>query len=320
MRSRSRHIAVLGGDSPLGRSLVTALVATPGIERVIALDPGGKPGSSAKSKSASAKALVRPVDLDQPETLAEAIDKDDVDTLVHLGYLVGAGGQGDSLPALEAIAEALGRRPIPKLVFTSSTTIYRSLPGDPTNSDEDTLLADDARSAWVQDKVKADRRIRSLTMEVDAAVTCLRFGLVVGTSVETFIVDYLRRRAVPVVDGQDPSLQCVHEKDVVSALVHAVCSTCEGTFNIVGEGALPLSMALRAGRRRVAPVPELGSYPMHPALWEADLDKVPEPIHDLFHYHWMADGSRAQDELRFQTAISSRETVEDFYRRLDAKA
>ncbi len=283
------------------------------MERVVALD-------AQATAPAVPRAITRTIDLASPGSLADAIDRDDVDTLVHLGYLAGAGAQGDSLPVLDAIVAAVAVRPIPKLVFTSSTTIYRALPGDPTYSDEDTVLATDARSEWVQDKVRADRRIRELALEVDAAVTCLRFGLVVGTPVRTFITEYLGRKAVPVVDGQDPSLQCVHERDVVSALVHAVKSTQEGTYNIVGEGALPLSMALRAGRRRAAPVPELGSYPLHPALWEPDLDKVPEAIHDLFRFNWVADGSRAHDEFEFQSQVSSRETVDDFYRRLDAKS
>ena len=73
-------------------------------------------------------------------------------------------------------------------------------------------------------------------------------------------------------------------------------------------------MALRIGRRRSAPVPELGSYPLHHALWEPDIVEAPEVLQDLFHYIWVADPMRTRTVMKFTPGHSTKETVETFYK------
>ena len=318
MPTQPRSIGVLGANSALGRLLVARLRS----ERagtVVALDPAISDAQAAKLGELEGVKR-RVVDLSTPAGSAQltaAIDGDDIDTLVYLGFLTGRRDRQERhAEEVDRVAKAVAERPVQRLVFTSSSTIYGALPGDPTYSDEDTAFATTPRSEWVRDKVAAERRLRDLTLETDAAVGILRFAMVLGHSVPSFITDYLARKAVPVIIDQDPSMQFVHENDVVGALVHAVKKGPDGPFNIVGEGAIPLSVALRSGRRRAAPVPELGSYPLHQALWDADVTQAPDVLHDLFRYVWVADGSKAHDELGFQAQLSTKEAVEDFYRKM----
>ena len=307
----SRSVAVLGAHGAVAELVLAALVEDASVHRVVAVAharPSGLPRS------------VRFESLDlhgdsAPDRLADIIDAHDIDTVVHLGYLAECdASQEDQTSEVERIIEGLGRRTVPKVIFCSSTAIYDALPGDPTHLSERTPLVRDAQSAWVRDKVACEERIAQYALEADAAITILRFATVLGATVRTFMTEYLFRSAVPTVMGVDPPVQFVHEADVSGAIHHAVRRNREGSFNIVGDGALPLSVVLRIGRRRSVPVPELGSYPLTQLLWEESVVETPEFLNDLFRYVWIADGARASTSLGYQTRFSTKEAVEEFYR------
>jgi UDP-glucose 4-epimerase len=309
VRSNSRTVAVTSAQSALGTRLTQALTKSGRVHRSVVVHGTSGPKVGAGEFVADLSST------GGAEALAAAIDAHDVDTVIYLGYLGHPGEARDTAAEVRALGKAVAARPVRRIVFASTTAIYGALPSDPTYSDEDTLFADTAHSEWVRDKIAGERAMRDLTLEVDAGVTILRFGLVLGSSVPSFITDYLQRKAAPVIEGEDPPLQFVHEDDVIAALVHAALDGVDGPFNVVGEGALPLSLALRMGRRRIAPVSALGAYPLHHVLYDADVANVAPEIHDLFRYVWVADASRCHEELRFIPRYSSKEAAEDFYRK-----
>ncbi len=311
MRLGSRCVAILGSQGVIGQLLQELLAADDNVSRVVLGDPDKVTGIPRKFRW-------RPVDLatdDAVGQIADMIDKDDIDTLVYTGYCSDRPETQEGQARETArIVSALGRRQVPHVVFTSSTVVYGAEPGDPNHLNEDTPLVNDPNSEWVRDKVAAENVVRELELEFDGSITTLRFAVPLGPTVQNFMTDYLRRKAVPVVAGQDPSVQFIHERDVAAAYAHAIANDHDGPFNVVGDGALPLSVALRMGRRRSAPVPELGSYPLHHALWEPDIIEAPAVLQDLFKYIWVADGTRANQVMKFNPRHSTKETVEDFYR------
>lgn len=308
----SRSVAVTGAGGVVGRLLVAELEADPAVRRVLALDLPPQPEGLGRKSS------FRPLDLGGPDAaaeLADAIDDADVDTVLHLGYLSETPAAAERQEReIGVIVEALHRRPVPKLVVVSTTAVCGALPGDPTHLGETAPLAVAPESEWLRDKVAAERALGRFTLDTDTVVTILRFALVLGPHVKTFMTDYLERSAVPIVIGSDPPVQFLHELDAVRALQGVVKRDYEGVYNIVGDGAVPLSVALRIGRRRVAPLPGLGSYPLTQLLWDAELVDTPAVLRDLFKFVWVADGGKALDEMAFQAQYSTKETIEDFYR------
>ena len=302
---------ILGASGVVGRLLIDRLAEDASVERIIAAAveaPAELPD----------KAEFIGIDLLNPSAvnvISDAVDSDDIDAVVHMGYLSDRSeSQERQADETRHILDALRRRPVPRAVFCSSTTVYGALPGDPTHLSEDTPLVQDAHSQWVLDKVTVEVLLRDFLLDCDATVSVLRFALLLGPTIRNFVTDYLRRTAVPVVAGLDPPVQFLNERDAASAIHHVLGRDCDGPFNIVGDGALPLSVALRIGRRRSAPVPELGSYPLHQALWEPDIVEAPDVLQDLFRYVWVADGSRIAQQTGYSPRHSTKETVEEFYK------
>jgi UDP-glucose 4-epimerase len=112
----------------------------------------------------------------------------------------------------------------------------------------------------------------------------------------------------------DPQVQVIHENDAVTAFELAIQNDFDGIFNIVAHGALPLTVALRIGRRRPTPVNTLSAYPLTQLLWDNEVVETPEILLDLFKFLWVADGRKSSEVMCFQPRHSTRETMEDFYR------
>ncbi len=311
MRLGTRSVTILGSGGVVGGYLLNKLAEDKAVSSIVVADPKAPEGMPRK---ASHELLDLTLD-SSIDMLAELIDRADPDTLIHMGYLNDRDETQEAHSAETArIIKALSRRPVPKVIFISSTVVYGAVPGDPTHLSERTLLSETPHSDWVRDKVDSEKAIKDFLLDSDAIVTILRLALPLGPTISNFMTRYLRRKAVPVVMGVDPSVQFIHERDAAAAIQHCIHHDHDGPFNIVGDGALPLSVALRIGRRRSAPVPELGSYPLHHALWDPDIVEAPDVLQDLFHYIWVADGTRARTVMKFNPRHSTKETVEDFYK------
>ena len=311
MAFRSRTVLILGAGGIVGRQLLELLAEDSEISKVVAThhervtDLPGKP----------LFVRLEPNDESAVQAIADLIDEHDVDTIIYMSYLSDRTSvQETTADEAKWVHKALLKRPMPKVIFVSTTCAYGALPGDPTHLNEDTPLAEDPQSAWVADKVAAERVYQDYILDADGTVTILRMALVLGPEVSNFMTDYMKRRAVPVIMNQDPQVQFLHERDAAASIHHALGKDCDGPYNVVGDGALPLSVALRIGRRRSAQVPEFGSYPLHHALWEPDIIEAPAVLHDLFRFIWVADPQRTHNEIKFSPRRSTKETLEDFYR------
>jgi len=291
--------------------LRATLLEDPAIRNVVSIGPT-RPNRLPRKVSFFELSLEEP---DASDKIADIIDEQDIDTLLYMGYLSDAGtAEFSQTDEVNVVLKSLTRRHVPKAIFASSTAVYGALPTDPTHLVERTPLALNAESPWVIDKVQSEQAIQNFIYETDTMLTTLRFALVLGPTVNNFMTDYLGQTSVPIIRDLDPTLQFVHEEDVAKAFYLAVHHDVEGSFNIVGDGALPLSVGLRIGRRRPSSVPELSAAPLSQVLWEGD--KVdPQPVlADMFTYIWVADGELASHEISFQPSFSTKETLEAFYR------
>jgi UDP-glucose 4-epimerase len=306
-----RSVVVIGAGGVVGKLLLTRLRDDPNVKRVIACGTTKPTGLRRRTPFVE-------LDLANPDsvvTLAEHIDKADIDTLVYMGYLADDGVSTEKHRVeVSRLIDTLERRSVPKAIFASTTAVYGPLEGHSAHLSETTPLPGETDSEWVNDKLEAERMLSEYAEVSDSVISVLRFALVLGPTVSSFMTTYLAQRSVPTLRDLDPPLQFIHEEDVAGAIHHAIKRDGKGPFNIVGDGALPLSIALRMGRRRSAPVPRSTSGPLSRVLWEGQSAEVPPILMDLFRYIWVADGSHVTQELGYHPDFSSKETLEAFYR------
>jgi UDP-glucose 4-epimerase len=112
--------------------------------------------------------------------------------------------------------------------------------------------------------------------------------------------------------GFDPLVQFLHEVDAVAAMHLAVLRDSPGTFNVVGEGVMPLSTAIKLAGRMAVPVPEPIARSIAAVGWVAQVVEAPPSFLKYLRYLCIADGQKAREVMGFTPAFTSREALLDF--------
>ena len=313
-RRRGRVVAFTGAASFLGRNLIGVLEEDPQIERIVAIDV--RPPETAGKKTRFYE-----IDLTAPasgDRVAEVLAAEGVSTLVHLAFLSSPTPAVAWAHELESVGsmhlfQAARQVGLAKLVVWSHTILYGAYPENPNFLDEKHPL----RAAWDEpffaDKIAAEREANAFAAKAKGTtVTILRTAPVLGPTVQNYVTRYLTQRVVPTLLGFDPLWQFVHEVDAVAAFRLAILRDFPGTFNIVGDGVLPLSTIVKLAGRR--PVPMLGSAARVAvgALWTAQVGVAPPSFLRYLRYLCVADGDKAKRTMGFVPAFTTREALVDF--------
>ncbi len=309
-----RVVALTGAASFLGRNLIGLLEEDDRVSRILSLDV--EPPSTAGAKT-------RMLELDLTQSTAEArmsevFAEERVDTLVHLAFLstpthsTAWSHELESVGTMHAL-NACRRARVRKLVLWSQTLLYGAHPTNPNFLTEEHPLRARRRESFFADKIEAEHDVRRFGMPGKGrTVTVLRTAAIVGPTVHNFLTRYLSHRLVPTVMGFDPLWQFLHEADAVAAFKLAVDRDVSGTFNIVGDGVLPLSTVIKLAGRIAAPLPRPLANSAIGALWVAQLAEAPPAFLDYLQYLCVADGARALEVLGFAPAYTSREALVEY--------
>lgn len=326
-RARGRRIvAVTGACSFLGRNLVGVLEERDDVERIVICDIAAPPTAGRKSRTYR-------VDLTQPNVgarLTEILRAENVTELAHLAFLSSPTTAEPFAHELESVGtmhvlhacrEASPRR----VVVASQTMLYGPHPSNPAFLTESAPLRgvqgraspfSRGERGFLADKIDAEREVARFADErPETSVAVLRFAPVVGPTVRTWVTRWLSRRLVPTLMGFDPLVQLVHEMDAVSALVLSLDPTrhrARGPFNIVGQGVVPVSMAIRLAGRLAIPIPGPVLRRSAELLWLAGLNEAPGAYVEFLRHLCVADGARARHELGFVPSYTTKEAVLDF--------
>jgi UDP-glucose 4-epimerase len=112
--------------------------------------------------------------------------------------------------------------------------------------------------------------------------------------------------------GFDPLLQCVHEVDAIAAFKLAIDRDVPGTFNIVGDGVLPLSTVIKLAGRIAVPIPHPIAEPIGAMAWVAQIAEAPPTFLKYLRFLCVADGQKAKTRMGFRPAYTTREALLDF--------
>ena len=192
------------------------------------------------------------------------------------------------------------------IVLRSGIEVYGRRRGSPSVPDESVRV--DPTTGFGHTLVKTEGLVRRHA----ARVAMLRFAPIVGGHVPSPLGRYLRLPVVGCSAIADPSFSLVHAEDAARAVVHALLSGADGTYNVVAEGAVTASQAARLGNR--VPLPIVGAG--WPALTRiAELAGAPVPSHvvELLRRGRSADGGSFRRDLGFGFLRTSPEVVQDLF-------
>lgn len=308
---RGRVVALTGAGTFLGRSLVGLLEEDPSVARIVVVDADNAP-------SAGDKTRFYDMDRTQPTTsarLAEVLEAEGVDVFVHLGFLELPSRQTAWAHELESVGtlhvlNACRAQRVKQFVLGSSTWLYGPHHDNPNFLTEQHALRGAQRASFLGDKIDAERQTQKFAEDhPDCDVTILRFGMLVGPTVDNLATRWLAGRIVPTLLGFDPLIQVLHEVDAVAALKLALDRAVPGIFNIVADGVLPISTVVRLIGRSPVPVPYTLLHRVSSLLWLTGAGYAPAPMSRFLKHLCVADGELAQRELGFEPGYTTREAV-----------
>lgn len=313
-RKDAPAVAVTGAASFLGANLIGLLEEDPRFGRVVAID-------AKTSRATGERTRAYQVDLTEPAAearLAEILLAERASVLVHLAFLDSPTNATAWAHELESVGTmhafvAARQANVQKLVLGSQTLLYGAHATNPNFLTEKHPLRAPTDEPYFADKIAAEEEARRFSERTaGATVTILRTAPILGPTSRTFLTRYLSRRVVPTMMGFDPLLQFVHEVDAIAAFKLAVERDVPGTYNVVGDGVLPLSTVIKLAGRVALPIPHPIAEPITAGLWMAGLAEAPPAFLPFLRFLCVADGERARREMGFRPAYTTREALLDF--------
>jgi UDP-glucose 4-epimerase len=306
------RVLVTGATTPVGAAIIDHLLATRGVELVLAIGrerelPAARP----------ARLLYRNVDLRRARQVHDLVWGDarelGISAVVHGMQHRSAADAGDRVHAQnvratrELLSACADHPTIRRLVYRSFAEVYAPPLANQDLIDEQAPL-DFAPGApqWVRDRVEADLSVCShLGGRLEIAV--LRCAEIFADGTGSQLWDYLGSRVCLRPIGFDPMLNLLSLDDAATAFGAALASPEIGVFNIRGVDTLPLSRAIaECVRLDIAlPGPLLAPlYRLRRAIVGLDFR------YDLnarrFHFGGVLDGGRARAGLGYVPRIPVR--------------
>jgi UDP-glucose 4-epimerase len=199
-----------------------------------------------------------------------------------------------------------------QLVVKSTAHVYGACSRDPAMFTE-TSETRRAGGGYAKDVAEIEGYVRGFARRrPDVCVTTLRCANVIGPRVASPMADYLRLPLIPRRLGFDPRLQFLHEQDLYAVLAHAIRTEIPGTFNVAGDGVMPLSQVVRRLQRPTVPVPSFGLGLLRPA----HVAPVSPELRALLTFGRGMDTTRMREVLGFEPAYSTAAALDDFARDL----
>ncbi len=310
----ARAVGLTGACSFLGTNLIGMLEEDPGVGRIVAIDVGRPETGGQKTRAYDVDLTVPTAD----ERVAEILEAEGIDTLLHLAFLstpTHGSAWAHELEAVGTMHLLNGARQAPpaQLILWSQTWLYGALRTNPNYLAEDAALGAPSDEPFFADKVAAEREVaRYAKQRPETTTTILRTAPIVGPTVRNFMTRYLSQPVISTLLGFDPLWQFVHEVDAVAALKIAMDRAVSGTFNIVGGGILPLSKVVRITGRPRLPLPRRVATSAAAVAWAAGLGPWPPAFVPYQRFLCVADGQRAAEVLGFRPLYTTQEALLDF--------
>jgi UDP-glucose 4-epimerase len=292
----------MGGE--LGTRVAQLLEHDPGVEAV-----GGIDIQPPRRRLRPTTSFAR-VDPRDRVRMVKAVREFEPTALLHLGVFEPHARTTPEEAAERTIAgtvsvlDAVPR--LDRIVVRSGIEVYGRRRGAPSVPDESVRV--DPTCGFGHTLVKVESLVRGRA----PGVAVLRLAPVVGPHAASPLGRYLRLPLVGCSAIADPCFSLLHTEDAARALVHALVSGADGTYNVVAAGAVTASQAARLGSRIPIPVGGL-AWPAVARIAELAGAPLPSHVLELLRRGRSADGGAFERDLGFVAGRTTVEVVHDLY-------
>lgn len=300
--SAPRSVLVTGASGLVGRRVIERLASEPGtLETLVALDLK-LPAFGARL----AGVHYETGDVRDP-ALGKLLERHAVDTLVHLAAVVTPGRRSSrqleyeiDVLGTENVVGACRASGVQQLVYLSSGAAYGYHADNPVPLTETDPLRGNETFAYAWHKRLVEELLERERREHPGLVQLVfRPGTILGEDVASPITALFERPVIIGVRGSDAPFVLVWDEDVAACIEKGVRERRSGSYNLAGDGALPLrEIARRLGRRYLPLPPALLAAALR-ALQQTGLSaRGPEQV-DFLRYRPVLSNERLKREFGF---------------------
>ncbi len=238
MTEATKVVAITGASGYIGARLLRHLGEEGDVGKLVAMDTRPLP-LAVHDATVYDRDVTAPID--------DALGHHQVTSLVHLAFTSRQGRTRQevrairqaNLKALHSVLNSCVRVNVGHFIYLSSHAVYGAHPDNPDPLTEDATLHPSMNFPYGYDKFLADQVLQTFTEQhPNVRVTVLRPCVVLGPSADNDFARALFRAWLPVVKGHDPSLQFLHEDDLVRVMASIIRLGLPGVFNVAGEGVV----------------------------------------------------------------------------------
>jgi UDP-glucose 4-epimerase len=275
---------VTGGSGYIGSRLIERLSQREDTERILICDirapRSHRPGVEYQELDVSDKPRV-----------AEVIERDRPDVLIHLAFLLNPIHDQDRMYQVDVggtqnVLEAAESAGVQQVLVTSSATAYGAFPDNPVPMTEEHPVRGVPDFEYARDKAECDRLCQLWALRnPERMMTIVRPCIVLGPNVDNYIVRLWTDQPFQLDFGAGATpMQFVHEDDLVDGLMLLIEGRHDGAYNIAGDGTMTIGECgdtIGAKRRKV---PLKLAWKLGGVMWKLHQSETPPGnIHFALH-------------------------------------
>lgn len=307
-----RRILLTGLDTLWGGRVAAALERDPGVEMLLGMGTGTPSVPLDRTEYVRADSSY--------SLLSRIVQATQVDTIVHTFLVVDSSSMsGRALHEINVIgtmnllaAAGAPGSSVRHVVVKSSSLVYGSHPADPAWFTEATPRSRPAHSRLERSLIEVESYVRDFADEnPGVTVSLLRFANVLGREITTPTSRNLARGVMPCIGGFDPLIQFVAEEDVVRCFETVVLEPIGGTYNVAGDGRIPVSEVARIAGVWRLPISPIFTRQAAAPLIRLGLLDLPGELETLLRYGRGIDTTRLK-AAGFEFSTTSAGAVERY--------
>lgn len=258
------------------------------------------------------------VDVRDADALFRAMDG--IDAVAHLAwatisYKAVADSHAVSVGGTRNVVDAMVRRGVPRLIFTSSATVYGPRPPG-VRCREDDVVRPNPDHTYAVHKAEAEALISAAGSQMSLECLIVRAANGLGRTCGGLSEEGYAAPVVPGLRGHAPRLQAVHLEDIGRFYAEAVEKDWTGRVNLAADDDLDFGEFIRILGRPHPRVPFGLLKAIATLSWKTNSTNLdPGAIGSMVSLP-VCDTGRLREELGFRCAWTTRDTAEDFARRL----
>ncbi len=244
-------VAITGVNSYFAATVLPRLQADPGVDKIIGIDVTPWKGGCRK------------VEFHRLDTRSETIAKvlQNVDVLYHMAFVVGEiqdkkKTRDININGSKNVFQACVENRIPKVIYTSSMTVYGSHKDNPLGFTEASPLAKNDDSYYNTSKIEVEDFVRDFfAAHPRTTLTVLRAGLLIGPRIDNMFSRLWSMKVTALPAGNIAHNQFIHEQDLGEALFLAYKKDLPGTYNVTADDAVSTRWCFKQAGAVVIPLP-----------------------------------------------------------------